>query len=74
MFLQESSSGDLLRIQDVEQLMDPFEKTVNGCMQAGEEEQEPRDFNKSELSFPSGESLPKCWRDPEWKSRVKGAS
>jgi hypothetical protein len=67
MFLQEFSSGNLIRIQNVEELIDPFAEHLIGCVQSGEEEQEPRDFSKTDLCFPSGEPLPDCWKNPEWK-------
>ena len=29
--------------------------------------QDPEKFLKSELVFPSGEPLPQCWLDPDYK-------
>jgi hypothetical protein len=41
---------------------------VNGRFHAGEEMQDPAGFSKSELAFPSGEDLPRCWTDPAYRS------
>jgi len=45
-----------------------FAPRVLGRLQAGEELQDPTALNKAELSFPSGESLPRCWLDPHYTS------
>jgi hypothetical protein len=63
MLLKEKTSGDLIRILEVEQLWDPFTDQVKGRNQAGEEEQPPMSYEKSRLIFPSGEPLPQCWRE-----------
>jgi len=67
MFLKDKTSGDLVEVLDAEALVDPCRETVNGRFHAGEEMQEPRDFAKAELLFPSGESLPRCWVDPHYR-------
>jgi hypothetical protein len=38
-----------------------------GRYQHGEEMQDPEKFNKSDLSFLSGESLPRCWVDAHYR-------
>ncbi|KPJ92519.1 MAG: acetyltransferase [Gammaproteobacteria bacterium SG8_15] len=40
---------------------------VAGRYHAGEELQDPENFSKSDLVFPSGEPLPVCWQDPDYK-------
>jgi hypothetical protein len=30
--------------------------------------QDPAEFPKAELCFPSGENLPRCWIDPNYRS------
>lgn len=65
MFLTDKKSGDLVRIVDLEVLFDPFHQVVEGRGQAGEEEQELETFDKQQLAFVSGESLPRCWLDPD---------
>lgn len=61
MLLRAKKTGDLIEIENLEELFSPFEPLVKGRNQAGQEEQDSGRFKKSELSFPSGEPLPKCW-------------
>ncbi len=68
MFLKEKESGDLVKIVDVDALIMPTRKEVAGCIQAGQEEQDPTSFDKSQLVFPSGEMLPRCWVDSEYQN------
>lgn len=67
MFLKQKSSGDLIELLEIQNLYDPFQQKVLGKCHAGEEMQDPETFLKSELIFPSGESLPSCWLDPDYK-------
>ena len=67
MYLKERSSRDLVEILDISAIIDPCISQVSGRFHVGEELQEPRDFTKSELIFPSGEALPACWTDPHYK-------
>jgi hypothetical protein len=67
MFLKKKSSGDLVELLEVENLYNPFKKEIFGRFHAGEEMQDPEMFLKSELIFPSGESLPQCWLDPDYQ-------
>ena len=67
MLIKEKSSGDLIRIEDWEQLASPHRQTVSGRRQAGEEEQDTQEYSKQDLSFPSDEDLPRCWTDPDYK-------
>jgi len=63
MFLRVLHDDDssLLEVLDLPQLFDPFEPQVLGRLHAGEELQEPELFFKTDLIFPSGEPLPRCW-------------
>jgi len=45
----------------MDQLINPFEVSLEGRLHAGEELQDPEVFAKGELLFPSGETLPLCW-------------
>ncbi len=67
MYLKHKSSGDLVEITDLPALFDPFQSSVSGRYHAGEELQDAQDFSKQELIFPSGEALPKCWTDANYK-------
>ena len=64
MFLTTREDGSLLEVLNLRQLMDPFARTVEGRLHAGEELQDPTSIAKEELVFPSGEPLPRCWLDP----------
>ncbi|AFZ09202.1 hypothetical protein Osc7112_4936 [Oscillatoria nigro-viridis PCC 7112] len=68
MLLKEKESGDLIKILDVDALVNPTKNEVLGQNQAGEEEQDPEKFPKSKLVFPSGEVLPRCWTDKNYKT------
>jgi hypothetical protein len=70
MFLKERASGDLVEILNLKDLFDPFLDEVVGCNQHGEEVQDPEKFKKTELIFPSGEALPKCWTYPHYHNNV----
>ncbi|ROR34664.1 acetyltransferase [Inmirania thermothiophila] len=69
MYLKHRPSGDLVEILEVTALADPCRDRVVGRFHAGEELQEPAVFPKAELAFPSGEDLPRCWLDPDWRAR-----
>ncbi len=72
MFLQTKDTGNLVEIVDIQQLIDPNNDVVDGQGQAGQEEQDPEAFKKEKLVFPSGESLPRCWVDANYKN-AKGS-
>ncbi len=67
MYMKHKQSGSLVEVLDVAALSDPCRAAVSGRFHAGEELQEPADFPKGELVFPSGEALPQCWRDADYK-------
>ncbi len=67
MFLKDNNSGDLVEVLNVAALIDPNSKTINGRFHAGEEMPEAQDFAKVNMSFPSGEALPQCWINPDYK-------
>ncbi len=67
MFLQEKSHHEMIEILSLNDLFDPFNKTLIGRYQHGEEVQDPEKFNKSNLQFLSGEALPECWLDAHYR-------
>lgn len=67
MFLKDKNSGDMVDISDMSELTNLFHPTVLGRFQCGEEVQEPQEFNKHDLMFLSGEELPQCWHDPNYR-------
>jgi hypothetical protein len=68
MYLKHKKSGNLVEILDMKAVIDPCQARVVGRYHAGEELQDPENFSKSDLVFPSGEALPVCWLDPNYKS------
>jgi hypothetical protein len=67
MFLQDKETGSLVKVLDIQMLLNPNEEAIQGKMQAGEEEQETEAFFKQDLVFPSGENLPRCWLDEGYR-------
>ena len=67
MFLQNKETGSLVEVMDVQVLINPAESEIFGRSQSGEEEQDPEPNPKKSLIFPSGEPLPRCWLDANYK-------
>jgi len=67
MFLKNKSNDDLVEVLTLKDLFDPFCTQLIGRYQHGEELQDPEKFNKSVLSFLSGEPLPRCWVDAHYR-------
>jgi hypothetical protein len=68
MFLQNKSSDTLIKITDLESLFNPLHNEIEGRIQEGQEEQETQPFAKNDLTFASGENLPRCWIDPNYRN------
>ena len=73
MFLKHKTTGDLVEVLDLHTMFDPSVRAVRGRYHAGEEMQDPDDFLKDELVFPSGEELPQCWRDCAYREGMRAA-
>lgn len=67
MFLQLKETEDLVKVLDLQELIDPNSDIVHAQDQEGEEEQDPDTFKKENLVFPSGERLPRCWLDANYR-------
>lgn len=67
MYLKHTPTGDMVEVLDLRSLIDPNRTRLAGRFHAGEEMQDPANFDKAELIFPSGESLPRCWVDPHYR-------
>ena len=67
MFLKNRNNGDIIDVISLDKLTDLYQNTVLGRYQAGEELQDPEEFNKADLVFLSGEELPNCWTDPHYR-------
>jgi hypothetical protein len=70
MFLIDARNGELVRVEDFAALSNPFTTEVMAREQAGEEEQNWSAVPKEKLTFPSGEPLPLCWMDPNFRLAV----
>lgn len=71
MYLKHSPSSDFVEVMDLKALFNPCENEISGRFHAGEELQDASMFNKADLVFPSNEPLPKCWIDPDYRSKIK---
>jgi hypothetical protein len=67
MFLKHSRTDNLVEVLSLHDLWDACLTHITGRYHAGEELQEPEQFPKADLMFPSGESLPRCWVDPHYR-------
>ena len=68
MLLQLKDSGELVKINDVQELINPNSNTVQAKEQEGQEEQQTDSYEKENLVFPSGEKLPRCWLDANYRN------
>lgn len=68
MLLKEKKTGDLVEVMDFQSLINPVENEITIRVQAGQEEQDPEPKQKKDLVFPSGEVLPRCWVDVNYKN------
>ena len=67
MFLKHKDSGKLVEVLSLRDLFNPLHSALVGRYHAGEELQDPEQFEKSVLVFCSGENLPKCWTDVHYR-------
>lgn len=67
MFLKHANSGDMVEILELVDLFDPSKSAVSGRFHRGEEMPDPEIFTKAGLVFPSGEALPRCWTDADYR-------
>ncbi|MBW4496242.1 MAG: acetyltransferase [Oscillatoria princeps RMCB-10] len=67
MFLMDKKNYDLLEVMALEDMYDPCKSNITARSHSGEEMQDPETFLKSELMFPSGEPLPRCWVDAHYQ-------
>ncbi len=70
MFLKNQPTDTLVKVLDLEALFDPNQQSIKAQNQAGQEEQPPSEFPKQELLFPSGEALPQCWLDANYRQAM----
>jgi hypothetical protein len=67
MLFHERTTGHIVEVLSLGDLVDLFKDEVIGRYQYGEEVQDPEKFRKSDLVFLSGEELPRCWTDPHYR-------
>lgn len=67
MILQAKDSGSMVEVLDVKELINPATNEIKGQDQLGQEEQDPTNYKKANLIFPSGEELPRCWLDANYR-------
>lgn len=70
MFLKHRPGNCLIDVIDDADVLDPFVKTVRARSQAGEDTVDIGFYPKTELVFPSGEPLPLCWRDKNYREHI----
>jgi hypothetical protein len=70
MFLLHVPSGDLIEVIDLPDVISPYSATIRARSHTGEVIQHPENFLKTELAFPSGESLPLCWVDGHYREHA----
>ncbi|MDJ0674288.1 MAG: acetyltransferase [Calothrix sp. MO_167.B42] len=70
MFLMHKSTGDIIEIITLDKLFNPCITDVTGVDHCGEEMQDPASYQKTELAFPSGEVLPRCWLDSHYRESI----
>ena len=69
MFLKQKKEAHLVEVLGLSDLFNPMHQTVVGRLSYGEELGDPDKFAKSDLIFPSGEDLPRCWLDPHYRDQ-----
>ncbi len=67
MLLQDKRTGSLIEVVEIVDLINPAKDKISGCVQSGEEEQDKEPIAKATLVFPSGEDLPRCWVDANYR-------
>jgi hypothetical protein len=68
MLLQLKDNGELVKVVDVQELIDPNRDNIRAKEQQGQEEQQADYYQKEQLAFPSGENLPRCWMDANYRN------
>jgi len=67
MLLKQKSTGHMVEVLSLVDLINLNRNDIVGRYQEGEEQQDPQKFDKHDLVFLSGESLPRCWTDPHYR-------
>ncbi len=70
MFLKHVPTDDLVEVINLPDVINPHSPTIRARSHSGEIIQRPEDFLKSELAFPSGEPLPQCWVNGQYREHL----
>ncbi|MFM8332074.1 MAG: acetyltransferase [Candidatus Methylumidiphilus sp.] len=69
MFLKQQNDSHLVEVLSLADLFNPTHLTVVGRLHYGEEMGDADKFPKTDLIFPSGEALPRCWLDVHYRDQ-----
>jgi hypothetical protein len=67
MYLMQKDSEKLIEVLSLNDLFNPNHHNIVGRFHAGEELQDAETFGKDQIKFPSGEPLPQCWLDSNYR-------
>ena len=67
MLLRQRSNGHMVEVLGVVDLINPNKPDIIGRYQEGEEQSDPVKINKHDLTFLSGEDMPRCWVDTHYR-------
>ena len=67
MLLKQKSTGHMVEVLSLVDLINLNRDEVVGRYQEGEDVQDPLKIKKADLIFLSGEALPRCWTDPHYR-------
>lgn len=67
MLLKQKSTGHMVEVLSLVDLINLNRSDLVGRYQEGEEQQDAQKFSKDDLIFLSGEALPRCWTDPHYR-------
>ncbi len=70
MYLKHVPTGDMVEVVDLTDVINSASPTIRARSYAGEVVNRPENFLKTELIFPSGESLPLCWLDSHYNEHA----
>ncbi len=69
MLVKQKSDGHLVEVLSLNDLFNPHHASVVGRLNYGEEIGDADNFPKTDLIFPSGETLPRCWVDAHYRDQ-----
>jgi len=67
MLLKQKSSGHLVDVDNLADLISPFHTQVSAKQNWGEEMGDPESLAKNDLCFLSNEPLPVCWTNEHYR-------